>query len=195
VRLWSRIAEEEQSLRDRLAKAEQLAHRDELTGLGNRRSFGAALDYALEYIGRYGGAISIVLVDLDGMKRINDQHGHPAGDAALRTVADVLRTSTRTTDHAARLGGDEFGIVMPQTRGGEAALVSERIRERIASLVLPGGARLSASFGVASVEGPGPSPVTRGGFAGDELFSRADKALYEAKRHGKNRVKLALRAA
>jgi diguanylate cyclase (GGDEF)-like protein len=179
VRLWERVAAEEHALRERLAKAEEQALRDDLTGLGNRRSFGRALEYAIDYSSRYGGPLSVVLVDLDGMKRVNDQQGHPAGDVALRMVADVLRLSVRSTDHAARLGGDEFAMVMVQASAADVAYVCERIRERISLLPVPGGMKISASFGIAQAEtGRGAS----------DLFARADAALYEAKRTGKDRV-------
>jgi diguanylate cyclase (GGDEF)-like protein len=124
----------------------------------------------------------VVALDLDGMKSLNDTCGHPTGDAALCTVAEVLRASLRSVDHAARLGGDEFGIVMPATNAPAAAQVAERIRNRIEQLLLPRGLRLSASFGVAADERP------QRGATGFNLVARADAALYAAKRDGKNRV-------
>jgi diguanylate cyclase (GGDEF)-like protein len=188
ARSLSAIAEHLGELKVRLGELErenlemrELAHRDELTGLGNRRSFRAKLDYALEYAGRYGGVVSVVLCDLDGMKRLNDLLGHPAGDAALRAVGKLFRASLRGTDHAARLGGDEFGVVMPATPGPAAEHVAERIRQRIAALPLPDGAALAASLGVATASEPRA-------FAADDLITRADAALYAAKRAGKNRV-------
>ena len=99
----------------------ELAHLDELTGLGNRRGFHRQLHYALDFVARYGGVVSIVLLDLDGMKQVNDALGHPAGDLALRRVGEILRTTLRVTDHAARLGGDEFAMVMPATAGRRRA--------------------------------------------------------------------------
>ena len=165
----------------------ELAHRDELTGLGNRRGFQGHIDYLIEYAGRFGGSLSVVMIDLDGMKLLNDQHGHAAGDVALRSVASVIRQSIRGVDVAARLGGDEFAVVMPATTAAAAARVAERIRTGIGGLALPSGARMSASFGVATLSG-----APRGiGFAGDELMARADAALYAAKRAGKNRIELA----
>lgn len=186
--LAERLRAAEDRLRDVLREANELrelAHRDELTGLGNRRSFRASLDYAIEYALRYGGQVSVVVADLDGMKALNDRHGHPAGDVALKRVADTFRASLRTVDHAARLGGDEFGVVMPATPAAAAAAVAERIRGVVAELVMPGRVALSASFGVATLTTP------RGvGFCADEIFSRADAALYSAKRGGKNRVEV-----
>jgi diguanylate cyclase (GGDEF)-like protein len=205
VSAWAQVAERERAeatdqvlgervreLEERLHAAEaerdrlrELAHKDELTGLGNRRSFHTHLEFALGWASRYGGAVSAVIGDLDGMKPLNDRFGHPAGDAALRLVGKLLRQTLRSVDHAARLGGDEFGLIMPHTGAEDAARVAERIRRQITELVLPARLRLSVSFGVASLVAP------RGvGFAGDELVARADAALYEAKRAGKNRVEI-----
>jgi diguanylate cyclase (GGDEF)-like protein len=186
----SAVADRLRELEERLRRAEaerdklrELAHRDELTGLGNRRSFHGHLDFAISWAGRYGGAVSAVVCDLDGMKQLNDRFGHPAGDAALRTVAQIIKHSLRSVDHAARLGGDEFGLIMPRTIADDAARVAERIRTQIADITLPGQLHLSASFGVAS--GIAPRGV---GFAAEEIIARADAALYDAKRQGKNRV-------
>jgi diguanylate cyclase (GGDEF)-like protein len=181
-----RILELEQRVREvesERDKLKDLAHRDELTGLGNRRSFQRQLDYALTWADRHGGVVAAVLADLDGLKQINDRCGHAAGDAALRLCAQVFRDSLRNLDHAARLGGDEFGIVMPSTSAPDAARVAERIRRRIEEFDLPGRLTLSASFGVATLA------TAKGvGFAAEELVARADAALYAAKRAGKNRV-------
>ena len=201
---WARVADRERrqagalaAVADRILELEQrvrevegerdrlkdLAHRDELTGLGNRRSFQRQLDYALTWADRHGGVVAAVLADLDGLKQINDRCGHAAGDAALRLCAQVFRDSLRHLDHAARLGGDEFGIVMPNTSTDDAARVAERIRARLAEIALPGRLSLSASFGVAT------RATAKGvGFAAEELVARADAALYAAKRAGKNRV-------
>jgi diguanylate cyclase (GGDEF)-like protein len=179
-----RVRELEKEVADgerRMLELEALAHEDELTQLGNRRSLKAALDYALEYGARYGGPLAVVMADLDGMKALNDRFGHPAGDAALKQVGEVIRSSLRLTDHAARLGGDEFGIVMPQTRAEAAARVADRIRDRIHSMLLPGAARLSASFGVTSVTHASEATAAM-------LIDRADRALYRSKAQGKNRV-------
>jgi diguanylate cyclase (GGDEF)-like protein len=181
----SRQLEDRLSSRERkIAELHGQAHSDELTGLGNRRSFGTNLDFVLDYGARYGGTVAVIVCDLDGMKRINDCCGHAGGDAALRTVAEIFRASLRSVDHAARLGGDEFGVVMPETDLEDAARVAERIRDRIEGLILPMGMRLSASFGVAALL----TPMRGVGFAGEEVLARADAAMYVAKRRGKNRV-------
>jgi diguanylate cyclase (GGDEF)-like protein len=186
--LARRVRALEASLSDlarRHAEAAELAKTDELTRLGNRRSFGEALAWALEFAARHGGVLSVVLLDVDGMKAVNDDHGHAAGDAALCRVADVLRASVRAVDHAARLGGDEFGVVMPATHADDAASVAERVRDRVDSLLQPGGGRLTASLGVAGWRGG------RGHGAPDmDVVARADAALYAAKRRGRNRVEV-----
>lgn len=162
----------------------ELAHRDELTGLGNRRSFRAHVDQAVEVARRYGGTSTVLVADLDGMKTLNDALGHPAGDTALARVADVFRASLRGADHAARLGGDEFAVCLPSTSAEAAQRVADRIRERVATLLLPGGHHLTISMGVATVVGPKPE------LSADDLVSRADAALYEAKRGGRDRVEV-----
>lgn len=179
-----------QTLRQRIDGLESLAFRDDLTGLENRRGFSAALDRALEFARRYGGPVAVLVADLDGMKRLNDTCGHPAGDEALRRIGAAFRSTLRACDVAARIGGDEFAVVLPATGAAAAVVVADRIRQRIEALLLPEGRHMSASFGVAAVASP------RGvGFAGEELFARADAALYEAKRDGRNRVRLDAAAA
>jgi diguanylate cyclase (GGDEF)-like protein len=163
-----------------------LVHRDELTGLGNRRSFRNQLGSALAYAARYGGSVAVLVIDLDGMKALNDEAGHPEGDQALQRIADILARSLRQADQAARLGGDEFALVMPGTTAAAAVHVAERVRERIETLILRGGHQLTASIGIAAHQSAGgEAPTAR------ELFARADAAMYEAKRRGKNCVCIA----
>jgi diguanylate cyclase (GGDEF)-like protein len=170
------------------ARLSALAYEDPLTGLANRRGFEVELDRALGSARRYRGSISLLMIDLDGMKQVNDRWGHPVGDEALRRVADVLRASLRSNDLAARLGGDEFAVVLPATSAEGAERVARRIRSRIASLSLPHGVRLSASVGMAVLDGEGAASA-----GGSALVARADAALYAAKRGGKNRVGLEAR--
>jgi diguanylate cyclase (GGDEF)-like protein len=161
----------------------ELAHCDALTGLANRRGFETHLDHEIRTARRYKGSVALLILDLDGMKTLNDHCGHPAGDAALRDVGNILRDSVRTCDEAARLGGDEFAIVLPATDEAGARTVAERIRARVAALDVPGGQRLTASIGVAVFSAPWQHP--------ERMVSRADRALYLAKREGKNRVVVA----
>jgi diguanylate cyclase (GGDEF)-like protein len=152
-----------------LAVSRQEARTDELTGLGNRRALLERLD---EGIGRVG--VSLILVDLDAFKDVNDRHGHPAGDQLLRVVGDCLRAATPPDGLAARIGGDEFALVVG---GGEpeATAVAASIQSCLASTRLPAAptARVGASVGIA-VGGIGP----------EDLMWRADVALYEGKRSG-----------
>lgn len=164
-------------------KLRGLALEDEVTALGNRRSFSSRLESALEHAARYGGPVSVMLADVDGFKQVNDQQGHPAGDEVLRRVADVFKGTTRSADNAARIGGDEFGVVMPSTDTRAALRVAERIRTRIEALLLPNSASVTVSFGIATLD----QPYSRS-YAADEIFSKADAALYTAKRQGKNQV-------
>jgi diguanylate cyclase (GGDEF)-like protein len=178
--LEAKVAELERENR----RLREMAYQDELTGLDNRRGFWAHLEYAINFAGRYGGAVSVLLLDLDGMKRVNDTAGHPEGDRLLQRVGDVLRLSLRNTDLAARLGGDEFGVVLPNTDGAAASIVAERIRQRIAELGgIAAGCSVSASVGIATALGTG-----RDERAAHLLVARADSALYAAKRQGRNRV-------
>ena len=127
-----------------------------------------------------------MLADLDDFKRVNDEHGHLAGDRALQTFGDLLRAYVRKVDVAGRLGGEEFAVLLPETDMDSAALVADRMRRALSesSLEVTPGSRISltASFGIAQVA-PGQ--------ASEQLLSRADAALYEAKSAGKNRVSLA----
>ena len=127
-----------------------------------------------------------MLADLDDFKGVNDEHGHLAGDRALQTFGDLLRAHVRKVDVAGRLGGEEFAVLLPETDADSAALVADRMRRALSesSLEVIPGSRISltASFGIAQLA-PGQ--------ASEQLLSRADAALYDAKSAGKNRVSLA----
>nr|WP_231134928.1 EAL domain-containing protein [Motilibacter deserti] len=162
---------------------EQLQHEarhDSLTGLANRTQFNAALSAGL--VGT--GPTSVMIVDLDDFKRVNDDLGHAAGDALLVAVAERMRATVRTLDTPARLGGDEFAVVLPQCAAGDAEEIAQRLlREFAVPVAMPGGGQLvpRASIGVATTDA-----VRRDG---DELQRRADAALYEVKRNGKGGVR------
>jgi diguanylate cyclase (GGDEF)-like protein len=169
----ARLREENEELRG-------LALVDPLTKLYNRRGLDNELERALATSRRTDAPVSLLLIDLDGLKQVNDQQGHPEGDRVLREVGAVLRQSLRSTDTAARLGGDEFAVVMPNTGLDGAKVVAERIRMAVAALGLTG---VTASIGVAHFAGGRTAPETL-----TQLVSAADGALYHAKRTGKNRV-------
>jgi diguanylate cyclase (GGDEF)-like protein len=162
---------------------EQQAVLDGLTGLANRRRADEMLARELARSNRFGGAVGLVLADVDNFKAINDEYGHPMGDAVLREVAGTLLRTVREIDVAARWGGEEFAVVLPGTDVEGAARAAERIRDALArrEMFAPDGAvlRVTASFGVAS-----SSPGT----TSEELVALADEALYRAKRAGKDRV-------
>jgi two-component system cell cycle response regulator len=157
---------------------------DELTGLYNHRRFQEALASELERSKRFEQDMSLVMLDIDNFKSINDTYGHEAGDSVLRQFATRFRRNTRSIDLACRIGGEEFVIVMPDSGLERAFQVGERLRECIAAepFQANGETRLkvTASVGVATLEQPQGSL--------DALFKRADQALYVAKRGGRNRV-------
>ena len=156
---------------------------DPLTGLGNRRHLMQRLSYELARVRRYGGALSIIAIDMDGLKAINDRLGHRAGDAALRTIAWAVSAACRPTDVISRYGGDEFVALLPATDAQHAADLASRILQVLAESS-PKGLPVRASIGVADVERAGaPDP--------DALIAAADAALYTAKARGRNQVVLA----
>src|SRR6266540_3744348 len=162
---------------------ERQASTDGLTDLANRRHFEEALAAEISRAERFGGALALVLADLDDFKQVNDRYGHQAGDDVLRAFADVLRDTVRDIDVAARYGGEEFAVLLPQTDLEGAERLAERLREAMEArrLTLHPGASFSvtSSFGVASFP-EAPTPAA--------LFAAADEALYRAKSAGKNCV-------
>jgi diguanylate cyclase (GGDEF)-like protein len=161
-----------------ILRLDEAAKTDPLTGLSNRRAFDALVDEETYRARRTGRPLALMLVDLDGLKCINDDHGHQAGDVALRLVADALRANRRT-DRCARLGGDEFAVLLPDTGCTEALAVAERLCAQVRAGRPPGYA-VTLSLGIAC------SPED--GADADELHSAADRALYVAKRGGGDRV-------
>jgi diguanylate cyclase (GGDEF)-like protein len=162
---------------------ERQARVDGLTGLANRRHCEDQLATELARVERFGGALALVLADLDNFKEVNDRFGHGTGDVVLREFAHTLEAGIRDVDLAGRWGGEEFVLILPGTDLAGAARVAERIRaaraERVVLTAEGEPIRVTASFGVAVF----PDAVTA-----DELLAAADAALYQAKRSGKNRV-------
>lgn len=159
------------------------AERDELTGLANRRALDDRLREEIDRARRYGTHLTLVLIDLDDFKHVNDRYGHQCGDDVLRVVGALLSRSVRELDLAARYGGEEFALVLPGTVADGARRVAEKIRTTVGAVEIPAPSaeriRVTASFGMA--EFPAWATV-------EELIAEADRCLYEAKRHGKNRV-------
>ena len=168
----------------RIRKAERLAGIDDLTGLCNVRALTDTLRREVARTSRTGRPLSVIVIDLDGFKRVNDTRGHLRGSQALVEMAALLRESIRETDVAGRLGGDEFAVVLPDTGAAGAVAVGDRLRARVARrafLQREGlDIRLTVSVGAASAAGPaGPAGA---------LLERADNALYQAKAGGGNRT-------
>ena len=162
------------------AQTQQQALTDGLTGCFNRRFFEMQLERDMHLATRMRQPVSLILLDVDHFKRVNDTFGHDAGDVALRQLADSLRQELRGVDTAARYGGEEFAVILPQAGVEGAVAVAERLRARIERTEVPGVGFITASFGVATY----PLHAT----SRDMLVGTADRALYNAKNTGRNRV-------
>ncbi|CAA7624662.1 GGDEF domain-containing protein [Magnetospirillum sp. SS-4] len=158
---------------------ELLSVTDALTGLYNRRRLDQSLDYELGRAARYNVPLSVILLDVDRFKQINDAHGHQIGDKVLQVVADTMRKGFRTVDTIGRWGGEEFLILSPETNLEGGLALAEKLRGLIQGADYPGDVQATASFGVAEAF-PGESVRN--------LVSRVDAALYRAKSLGRNRV-------
>jgi two-component system cell cycle response regulator len=166
----------------REANLRAAAMTDPLTGLANGRSFAASLDRELARSRRYELPLSLLTVDLDHLKAINDAHGHDAGNEAIRLVARVLASAVRSFEVVARQGGDEFAVILPNTGAADARRLAERLRGEIGAQTLR-DATLSVSIGGASLEG-------KSVIGAAALIKASDEALYRAKRAGRNRVEM-----
>jgi diguanylate cyclase (GGDEF)-like protein len=162
------------------AQMQQQALTDALTGCYNRRSFEMQLERDLHQATRLRQSLSLIMLDIDNFKHINDQAGHEAGDTALRMFAENVQAELRGVDCAARFGGDEFVVILPQADTEGALLVAERLRARIEKMEVPGFGKVTASFGVATFPDHASSR--------DTLIGAADRALYTSKNEGRNRV-------
>ena len=162
-------------------RLKEYSFKDEVTGLYNRRFFTMRLDEELARYRRFNHPASVVLLDLDGFKAVNDDLGHAVGDETLRDIAQILMKHSRGINVVSRYGGDEFAILLVETSKAGARLYADRIRQVIGSFPFSHGKQLTASLGVASV--PDDEAATA-----EDLFRVADEALYAAKRAGKNQV-------
>ncbi len=165
-----------------------LANTDPLTGLSNRRCLFEALTRELSRSQRFGKPCSLVMLDVDNFKNVNDRFGHFLGDEVLVAVANRLQSATRIYDLAARYGGEEFALLLPDTDSAQAFIVAERIRNQIEIMFFPDeleSLKLTISAGIASFPGSEVEIV-------DDMVSLADRALYKAKHGGRNRVEVGL---
>jgi diguanylate cyclase (GGDEF)-like protein len=196
-RAMAELASERNGLEDRVLqrtlellqanrKLEELATTDPLTGIANRRKMTEQIAQELERARRFHHPLSLLMIDIDHFKRINDTYGHDVGDQAIIRTATMLTSQLRAVDLAARFGGEEFVLLMPETHIAVAVHAAERLRERAAQLVVRAESGLEVgltiSIGVAAADphGTPDSPSS--------LLVRADKALYRAKKEGRNRV-------
>lgn len=183
------VADRIRQQRLRLTEAERKAQIDPLTGVLNRRSLIERLEFHSGRAKNRNLPLSLLFIDLDHFKEINDTHGHAAGDACLRAVVGPIQTELRHTDVIGRYGGEEFVVILSAADEAAATAIAERIRERVARLAVEGYGPtigLTCSIGVASSEALG--------LWGETLLSRADAAVYDAKRSGRNRVRNAAAA-
>lgn len=157
------------------------AHRDPLTKIGNRAAFDEAIDKEFSSYRRHQADFSLMIIDIDYFKKVNDTHGHIAGDKVLTSVAKVIRDTIRRSDEVYRYGGEEFVVILSNTKQGGAKFIAERVRKEIQKLTVHFNQKIkvTASIGIASSEVT--QDVT-------EVLDYADKALYCAKENGRNRV-------
>jgi diguanylate cyclase (GGDEF)-like protein len=163
------------------ARLKETSFKDEVTGIYNRRFFSIRLEEEISRHRRFNHPVSIVLLDLDGFKAVNDEFGHAVGDDTLRDVAQILMRHSRGINVVSRYGGDEFAVLLVETSKAGARLYADRIREVIARFPFAHSKPVTASLGVASL--PDDDVTTA-----EDLFKLADGALYVAKRSGKNQV-------
>jgi diguanylate cyclase (GGDEF)-like protein/hemerythrin-like metal-binding protein len=158
---------------------EQLASTDLLTSAWNRRHFEQAVEGEVHRSTRYGHPMTLILLDIDHFKRINDSFGHPVGDQVIREVASCILSAIRLSDSLTRWGGEEFLVLMPNTGISHAIALAERIRESIAAHEFVGIGQITASLGLAEYIPSEPR---------DAWLDRADRAMYRAKNQGRNRI-------
>lgn len=179
----TRATENALHFQDEFVKLQRMADTDYLTGLMNRRAFLAAADDAMAFSRRYQRNVATLMIDIDHFKKINDTHGHAAGDDAIRRIAEIISQSIRTTDKAARFGGEEFVVLLREIDQDTALLLAERIRSTIEQEIIRHGEisfPATVSIGIA-INTDGDRDV-------QDMIERADQGLYVAKKTGRNRV-------
>jgi diguanylate cyclase (GGDEF)-like protein len=167
------------------AELRYLADHDPLTGLLNRRRFRSELDQYVSFTARYGGRGAVMVIDIDGLKEVNDRHGHQAGDTLIRRVSEVLRERVRATDLVARLSGDEFAVLMPQTDTAGALQLGEDLRSQVLE-----GLPLNSEIGGATISVGITMFGGKSGAGAEAVLVAADQAMYQAKAEGRNRIML-----
>ncbi len=175
------LAELNETLQEKVLEVEQLASRDMLTGIYNRRMFEQLIDIEIKRAKRYSQPMSVILADIDLFKQVNDIYGHSMGDKVLTSVAETLQEHIRESDILARWGGEEFAIILPNTEADTALEMAERLRHYIAEMRNENNIQVTCSFGVTEYNTED---------SGDSIFSRMDQALYQAKDCNRNNVKL-----
>lgn len=167
------------------AELRYLADHDSLTGLLNRRRFRSELDQYVSFTARYGGRGAVMVIDIDGLKEVNDRLGHQAGDTLIRRVSEILRERVRATDLVARLSGDEFAVLMPQTDTAGAMQLGEDLRAQVAEGLTQGVEIGEATISVGITMFSGSDAV-----GAESVLVAADQAMYQAKSEGRNRITL-----
>jgi len=170
----------EGKLQAALESEKNLSRVDFLTGIPNRRMFHQALTLEGKRSRRYGRPITLIYIDVDNFKHLNDHYGHATGDELLKTIGGTLETSVRSTDMAARLGGDEFAVLLPETDEASAGVIVAKLRQNLQGAIGPKGWPVTFSFGVVTF------PIALDSM--EEMIKRADEFMYEAKRGGKSAV-------
>ncbi|MCS0660717.1 sensor domain-containing diguanylate cyclase [Massilia terrae] len=180
-RLEQQVAERTEALTSANKELERLAHHDALTGLENRLAANERLRFEFLRLKRTGNVYSVLMLDVDHFKRINDTYGHETGDHVLRQMGELLAEVTRKTDFVARFGGEEFLVILPDTDATGAMEGAEKIRQAANARVFPAVGHVTLSIGIATAKAADSNE--------DEAVRRADKALYRAKHGGRNTIR------
>jgi diguanylate cyclase (GGDEF)-like protein len=181
-----RIIDLHREIEEKNRLLEEAARTDHLTGLANRRAIEEWATRQLRGAARHGFPLWVVLADLDTFKSINDNHGHDAGDTVLQKFAEILKENTRASDLSGRLGGDEFLLILTHVERENIEITLDRLREQFGSQIFTFNGqkvKVTASFGIAGFQGGEATEISA-------LVRQADKALYAAKRGGRNQVKV-----